>query len=100
MDKLLMLAGGPQAVRTVLDVGANDGTDSLPFAIRFPHIRFIAIEPTPDLARRLELKSWAIKNYTVVPCAIGATDGESVFKIRRPASITHSRTSIDLASIR
>lgn len=83
MDKLLALAGGPEAVRTVVDVGANDGADSLSFAVRFPHIRFIAIEPTPDLARRLESMSSAIENYTVVDCAIGVTEGEAILRVRR-----------------
>ena len=83
VEKLISIAGGPDSVRTVFDVGANDGADSLPLARRFPHIRFFAIEPTPELAVRLGKESCELENYTVLPCAIGRSDGQAVLKIRK-----------------
>jgi FkbM family methyltransferase len=84
--------------QTVIDVGANDGADSLPYARQYPAIRFIAVEPTPELARRLESESDTLENYTVVGCAIGRADGEAIFNIRR-SSVHNSLEAIDESNV-
>ena len=86
------------AVQTIIDVGANDGADSLPYARQYPAIRFIAVEPTPELARRLESESDTLENYTVVGCAIGRADGEAIFNIRR-SSVHNSLEAIDESNV-
>jgi FkbM family methyltransferase len=98
MEKLIRIAGGLDVVKTVIDVGANDGADSLPYARLYPAIRFIAVEPTPELARRLESESETLDNYTVVPCAIGRADGEASFNIRR-SSVHNSLEAIDESNV-
>jgi FkbM family methyltransferase len=98
LGRLLDIAGGPGSVGTVIDVGANDGADSLAYARRFPTIRFVAVEPTPELARRLESDSAGLENYTVVACAIGRADGDAVLKIR-PLSVHNSLERVDHPSV-
>lgn len=99
MTRLIALAGGPASVRTVVDVGANDGADSLPSAEDFPEIRFVAVEPTPELAVALEEKSADLENYTVVACAIGLSDGDAHFHIRQ-SSVHNSIERVDEESVR
>jgi len=98
IDELIAIAGGPGTVRTVFDVGANDGADSLPLARAFPNIRFIAVEPTPELARKLKLESTDLHNYTVLACAVGRSDGVASLKIRRK-NVHNSLEDIDPSSV-
>src|SRR5205814_6770701 len=58
----------------------------------------VAVEPTPELARNLERASSALDNYTVVACAIGRTNGQATFKIRRH-SVHNSLEEIDKPSL-
>jgi FkbM family methyltransferase len=82
IERLIQIAGGPERVRTVLDVGANDGSDSLPYASRYPSARFLAIEPTPVLAHEIRRESATLANYTVVECAVGLDEGAQTLQIR------------------
>jgi FkbM family methyltransferase len=75
IERLIRRAGGPEAVSTVFDVGAYDGADSLPVAERYPGIDFVAVEPTPALARALRKRSASLSNYTVVEAAVAGEDG-------------------------
>jgi FkbM family methyltransferase len=96
---LIALAGGSTSVRTVVDVGANDGADSLPLAQEFPGIRFVAVEPTPELAVALQERSADLENYTVVACAIGRSEGDAYFHIRRSSEL-NSLDRVDEESLR
>lgn len=82
IDRLIRIAGGPDCVRTVVDVGANDGSDSLAPARQHPSIRFLAIEPTPDLAERIRHESSSLRNYELVECAVSSSEGRRELKIR------------------
>jgi len=98
VDALIRLAGGPETVQTVIDVDANDGADSLPYARRYPRIDFIAVEPTAELAKQLQAESQALRNYTVIQCAIGRTDSEGLLHVRR-SSVHNSLEPIDTSSV-
>lgn len=65
----------------MLDVGAHDGADSLPFARRWPHIRFVAIEPSPRQASDLRRRSLDLENYTVVEAAVARQDGVGTLNV-------------------
>jgi len=99
IDRLIALAGGPASIRTVIDVGANDGADSLPYAHEYPQVRFVAVEPTPELAAALEKRSGHLENYTVVACAIGLSDGDAHFHLRQ-SSVHNSIDRVDEESVK
>jgi FkbM family methyltransferase len=83
ISRLFAIASAAGTVRTLVDVGANDGADCLPVAERNPGIQVVAIEPTPALAEELVRKSAELPNMTVVQCAIGVRSGAAVLKIRK-----------------
>lgn len=90
LARLVGKAGGARRVRTVFDVGAHDGGDSLPIARAYPHMQVVAIEPTPALAAALRQAAATLPNYRVVEAAVGETDGEAtlnVYDVRRINSI-------------
>jgi FkbM family methyltransferase len=68
-------------VASVFDVGAHEGADSLPPAERYPHIQFVAIEPTPDLAETLRERSTHLANYTVVEAAVATEEGSRTLNV-------------------
>jgi FkbM family methyltransferase len=57
------LAGG--AVGVLWDVGANIGTSSLPQLARFPSLRTVMFEPSPEVAGRL------VRNLAINPALVG-----------------------------
>jgi FkbM family methyltransferase len=89
IERLIAIAGGPAEVRTVFDVGANDGAVSLAVAARQPAIRFVAVEPTPALAEQLRAASTSLPNFDVVECAIAAEPGERLLNVM-PYSVLNS----------
>lgn len=81
IERLIRRAGGPKSVTSVFDVGAHEGADSLPPAERYPHIQFVAIEPTPDLAETLRERSAHLPNYTVVEAAVATEEGSRTLNV-------------------
>lgn len=63
-------------LRTVFDVGANRGQFCLYSLARFPEAQIFAFEPIADAARHLESLFEAEKRVSVMPFALGNTDGE------------------------
>ncbi len=63
---------------TILDIGSNDGTDTMAFLDLFPGARVYSFEPDPRAISRYRAK---VKNIRaqLFPVAIGATNGRTVF---------------------
>lgn len=101
IERLIRRAGGPRAISTDFDVGAHDGADSLPLAERYTHIRFVAIEPTPDLAESLRSKSAHLANYTVVEAAVATEEGSRTLNAyaERPALNSLNRLDSSAAPV-
>jgi FkbM family methyltransferase len=99
IDRLIGIAGAADRVHTVVDVGANDGRDSLGPATRHPEIRFLAIEPTPALAREIRRESASLDNYELIECAVGSTEGSIELKIREHSG-HNSLGDIDRSNVR
>lgn len=70
----------------VFDVGANDGSTFLPFARALPWARIYAFEPTPELVAKIRSQSVGLKNYRLVPKAIGETPGTAPFNVAGTAN--------------
>lgn len=81
VDRLFRRAGGVEEVRTLVEVGACHGEESLALASRSPHTRVVAIEPVHDLADALREKSADLPNYTVVEEAIAAGEEGRTFHV-------------------
>lgn len=62
----------------ILEIGANDGTDTLRFAETFPAATIYAFEPDPRAANRWKSKVTAA-NVTLVETAIGNSNGTATF---------------------
>ncbi len=63
---------------TILDVGCNDGTDTLAFLGLFPGARVYAFEPDPRAIRRFNKKVQDARAQ-LFPVAIGAREGWTQF---------------------
>lgn len=81
VDRLVRRAGGAEQVRTVVEVGACFGEESLALASRSPHTRVVAIEPIHDLADALREKSARVPNYAVVEAAVAPDEGDRTFHV-------------------
>lgn len=67
---------GPNDLRTVFDVGANQGLQSLAFVRAFPTAVVHAFEPVPDTFRKLEEATRDQPRIRRVPTALGDQEGE------------------------
>ncbi len=63
----------------VLDIGANVGVHTVAFARRASAGHVFAFEPVEEMARRLSTNVAlnGLKNVTLVPCGLGAQDGNA-----------------------
>jgi len=69
---------GWEALRTIVDVGANVGAATLWFAARAPAARIVAVEPSPDAVGRLSAnltRNRLDDRVRVVPAALGGRSG-------------------------
>jgi FkbM family methyltransferase len=66
-------------MRTLIEVGAFDGTDSLRY--HSSGYRVFTFEPKKDLYQALVDKTQHLDNYTVIPKAVCLTDGTTQFNI-------------------
>ena len=68
---------GPDAVHTVLDVGANVGMFSAWARGRWPHARIVAVEPAPENVTVLREQAGHDGRTEVVEAAVAPADGET-----------------------
>lgn len=70
----LRTSGG---IRTVLDVGANNGEFAEYLSSYFDARQTIAIEPLPGCAAQIRQRDMAIRNLTVLECAVSDHVGQA-----------------------
>ena len=70
-------------VETVLDVGASNGCWAKMCAKFFPEAQYVLFEPQPCHQEALTRVAFS-ENITVVPKAVGATDGTTYFEASDP----------------
>jgi FkbM family methyltransferase len=70
----LRTSGG---ISTILDIGANTGEWAEYLSIFFDARRVIAIEPLPGCAVQIRQRKKAIKNLTVLECAVSDCEGRA-----------------------
>lgn len=77
LDYLLRVVGAD--ARTILEIGANDGTDSLRMAEKFPAATIHCFEPDPRALSLLRTNAEGADRLRVHPLAICEADGPVVF---------------------
>ena len=68
-------------MKIFFDVGAHEGTDSIPLAKQNPDILFYAFEPNPYMVEHLKNKSKDLSNYIIIEKAVSDYNGKSNFNI-------------------
>ena len=71
----LRASGG---IRTILDIGANNGEFAEYLSLCFEAGQTIAIEPLPECADQIRQREKVIKNLTVFECALSDHEGRAV----------------------
>lgn len=64
-------------IRTVIDVGANNGEFAEYLSSYFDAVRTVAIEPLPGCAEQIRQREKAIRNLTVFECAVSDHEGRA-----------------------
>lgn len=64
-------------IRTIVDIGANNGDFAEYLASYFDARRTLAIEPLPSLTAKIRDRSKTIRNLTVFECALADYDGRT-----------------------
>ncbi|HRH93200.1 MAG TPA: FkbM family methyltransferase [Candidatus Peribacteria bacterium] len=79
--------------RTIVDIGANIGTFTTYAGFKSPNAAIVAVEPEPDNLNMLE-RNVRANNFgnrvTIVPAAIGGSDGTVTLHITEKSSGGHS----------
>lgn len=84
-------------IKTYLDLGAYKGDTVAEFLKYADHYeKIIALEPDTKNCKKLILNTQNIKNITVLPAAVGDSDGEVMFKMSggRNSAVSNSGTFI------
>jgi FkbM family methyltransferase len=74
---------GDSPVRTILDVGAYDGSSPAQYRARFPQAHVYAIEPTPQEYQKLVARHRGDPLVTPVNAAVGETAGSAELHVNR-----------------
>lgn len=63
------------------DIGANNGTTSIPVAQQQPNTDVYAFEPTPEMIQIIKEKSKELSNYNLIPKAVSDYNGSAIFNV-------------------
>lgn len=78
-----------ESPKVIIDLGAHFGDTALYYHARFPNVKIIAVEPSPENYERLVQHTKNILNIIPVQAAIGSSDGEITLNLM-PSSLGHS----------
>jgi len=63
------------------DVGANNGSSSIPYAQSDINTKVYAFEPTPEMIKQIENRTQGLTNYFLTKKAVSDYNGNAIFKI-------------------
>jgi FkbM family methyltransferase len=72
---------GKEYEKVVFDVGANNGSSSVPLAIENSTYLVFAFEPTPEMIEVINSKTVGLENYVIVPKAVSDYNGTAEFNV-------------------
>jgi len=67
--------------KIIFDVGANNGSSSVPYAQNDSNIKVYAFEPTPEMIKAIENRTQGLNNYFLTKKAVSNYNGKSTFRI-------------------
>jgi FkbM family methyltransferase len=79
LEEQLRLAGPD--IRTIVEVGAADGRDTLIYAERCPNARIIAFEPLPENWAKLTAATESKPSIETLNLAVSDANGEAIFHV-------------------
>jgi FkbM family methyltransferase len=79
-----------------LDIGANQGLYTIPFAAHARNV--VAFEPNPELAQLLRTKGEALENVTIVEAAVSDWRGTTTFYVDTRPGVGAAASSLNLLS--
>lgn len=87
----------PEAIqpKTILDAGANIGVATHYFKNIFPDARVVCCEPAAENLTVLRKNIELLSDVSVVPCALGARDGDGSMHRKNPSSFSGFRVRED-----
>lgn len=65
----------------IFDVGANNGSSSIPLAQQNSEVLVFAFEPTPEMIDTIKSKIDGLENYIVIPKAVSNFNGVAEFNV-------------------
>jgi FkbM family methyltransferase len=78
----------PRGFKTILDIGASDGSSAKALRARFPKAQIYSFEPLEDSYKQLVASMAGDEKFSALQVALGETQGETV--IHRSASMASS----------
>jgi FkbM family methyltransferase len=72
---------GKEYETVIFDVGANNGSSSVPLAMANPTYLVFAFEPTPEMIEVIKSKIVGLENYVIVPKAVSDYNGTAEFNV-------------------
>jgi FkbM family methyltransferase len=72
---------GKEYETVIFDVGANNGSSSVPLAVENPTYLVFAFEPTPEMIEVIKSKIVGLENYVIVPKAVSDYNGTAEFNV-------------------
>lgn len=67
-------------VKTIIDIGANEGQSTITFHLAFPEATIYAFEPLPESFNKLETNFTNFNNVHVINAALGDKIGDIIFE--------------------
>jgi FkbM family methyltransferase len=80
--------------RVIVDVGANIGTRSVLYALRWPNCKILAIEPIPENIELLKYNTQCFPNIEIVPFAVSSVSGFATMEMPTAEQL-YEHTNID-----
>lgn len=72
---------GKEYDKVVFDVGANNGSTTIPYAKQNPNAIIFAFEPTPKLVEDIKIETQGMDNYIIIQTAVSNYEGTSKFNL-------------------
>jgi FkbM family methyltransferase len=72
---------GKEYEKVIFDVGANNGSSSIPLAKSQPSYLIFAFEPTPEMVNEIKSQTDDLENYVIVQKAVSDYNGTAEFNV-------------------
>tara|TARA_B110000977_G_C10849403_1_gene405186 strand:+ start:16 stop:708 length:693 start_codon:yes stop_codon:yes gene_type:complete len=72
---------GNEYEKVIFDVGANNGSSSIPWAKSHPSYLVFAFEPTPEMVEKIKSQTADLENYVTIQKAVSDYNGTADFNV-------------------